>query len=285
MRKIISSLTVSCILAAGFSGAAHAADQRMVYEVYAGGIHAVQAEFLMNTKSKARYDMSLVARTRGLLEKLVPWEGSFSSKGWTLGKNKFTPELHQSTMNWREDTEIKNYNYKKDGTFVSLEVIENGKQKEEKPVEPEVYQDSTDALTAALEVLAHYNETGTCSGRSEVFDGKRRFAQEFKDQGEEFLTSSEYNIFEGKARACTVEVTPINGEWASKPRGWLSIQEQGRAKGTMPTVWIAQLEEGAPAVPVKIRVKTDYGTFFIHLSEYQNDTTKVVAQKRMEEQG
>ncbi len=50
----------------------------------------------------------------------------------------------------------------------------------------------------------------------------------------------------------------------------------------MPTVWLAQLRNGAPAVPVKIRVKTAYGTLFMHLAEYRDGERTVTAETRAE---
>ena len=73
----------------------------------------------------------------------------------------------------------------------------------------------------------------------------------------------------------TVEVKPIAGRWYEKPRGWLSIQEQGRKLGTMPTVWFAQLKETATVVPVRVRVKTEYGTLFMHMTNYESGDIKL----------
>ncbi len=66
---------------------------------------------------------------------------------------------------------------------------------------------------------------------------------------------------------------PLAGKWHAKPRGWLSIQEQGRKLGALPTVWLANMEHGAPAVPVRLRVVTDYGTLYMHVIHYTNDKT------------
>lgn len=49
----------------------------------------------------------------------------------------------------------------------------------------------------------------------------------------------------------------------------MSIQEQGRERSTMPTIWFAKMAEGEPAVPVKIRVKTEYGALIMHLTHYK----------------
>jgi len=103
-------------------------------------------------------------------------------------------------------------------------------------------------------VMENYGKTGKCEGTSLVFDGKRSFEQKFVHEENVELTASKYNIYEGPAAKCTVEVVPKKGKWHSKPRGWLSIQEQGREKGTMPTVWLA---------------------------EYKGKDTKLVAEKRI----
>src|SRR5690606_14417519 len=80
---------------------------------------------------------------------------------------------------------------------------------------------------------------------------------------------SDYNLYSGPAKRCTIEVQPAGGKWHDKPRGWFSIQEQGRNKGTMPTIWVASITPDMPAVPVKVMVKTDYGTLFLHLVGYE----------------
>ncbi len=64
----------------------------------------------------------------------------------------------------------------------------------------------------------------------------------FVAQGTEDLKATKYNVYEGPAEKCTVEVAPAGGKWHEKPRGWLSIQEQGRQHGQLPTVWFARME-------------------------------------------
>lgn len=243
----------------------------------------MQATLDIDLRKKGRYDLVLGAKTRGLLGSLAPWDGTFESHGWTTSAG-YKPQKHQSVATWRGETDVKEYLYNKDGTFKSLTITEPDKDPEKKDVEKDVTDGTVDALTATLSVLENYNENQECNGTSEVFDGKRRFKQVFKHEQSVELKASKYNIYEGTAAECTVEVVPVSGEWHSKPRGWLSIQEQGRERGTMPTVWIAQMSENGPAVPVKIRVKTAYGTLFMHLAEYQNADKMLVAEKRVIEE-
>jgi hypothetical protein len=113
--------------------------------------------------------------------------------------------------------------------------------------------------------MSALKETNLCEGRDDIYDGERRFTLIFRDQGAGSLPESRYNAYTGPARVCTVEIEPKGGRWHKKPRGWLSIQEQGRKKGSLPTVWMAQMPGIPFAVPVKIRVKTNYGTLLMHL--------------------
>ena len=89
---------------------AHAArdSQKLVYEVYAGGIHAVQARLTIDIDQEAkRYDIVLDAETRGLLGKVVPWEGVFESHGWIMPDGLYRPERHQSVTGLGDEKDIK----------------------------------------------------------------------------------------------------------------------------------------------------------------------------------
>ena len=256
----------------------------MIYEVYAGGIHAVQAKLDIDMNPNNKYDLMLAAKTRGLLGSLAPWHGSFESHGLRDENGAQRVQQHKSISTWRDETEVKDYAYDQNGEFINITIDEHDKPPEIKDdIAAEITRDTTDALTATLLMLENYNETGKCEGSSKVFDGDRSFEQSFVHQETVNLTASKYNIYEGPAAECTVEVTPLKGKWHDKPRGWMSIQEQGRERGMMPTVWVASLDDNGPAIPVKIRVKTAYGTLFMHLAEYQNDGKIIVAEKRITE--
>jgi hypothetical protein len=267
---------------ANAQGAAHsiAADiQSMSYDVYAGGFNAVTADLDVSFQENDRYSFKFVARTVGFLASLAPWEGAFETEGWALQGQSAQPELHKSTSVWRSEVEIKEYNYDKNGHFKGLTVTKEGKDRSEEEVNEELTQGTTDALTATLEVMNHVARQGKCEGKSEIFDGKRRFELVFTHEADEVLETTKYNVYEGSTARCTVEVKPLAGSWHKKPRGWLSIQEQGRTKGMMPTVWFASMSEDAPAVPVKVRVKTEFGTLFMHLTEYRNGKVTKIAEK------
>jgi hypothetical protein len=271
-----------CVLALFIpDGRAYASDQiqKMIYDVYAGGFHVVQADVTIDTSNSQHYELFMGAKTHGFLGKVAPWQGTFETNGWKNGGD-LQPQLHRSSAIWRGEEEIKSYNYSKDGGFQSLVIKDHDKPEETEDIDAALTQGTTDALTAGLLVFEQVARGEECTGSSEVFDGKRRFEQIFTYDETDDLSASKYNIYSGPAQKCTVEIKPISGKWHDKPRGWLSIQEQGRERGMMPTVWLANVKDGGPAIPVKIRVKTAYGTLFMHLAQYESGGNTVVAEKR-----
>jgi len=248
----------------------------MTYSVYAGGIHALDATLDIDAHQSDKYAVSLYAKTHGLLGKLAPWFGTFESKGWlNASVQSAKPEKHISSTSWKDELEVKTYRYAQDGTFMGYSVKDEDEDGSIKKTDDKLTQQTTDILSATLEAMMQVAATNKCEGQSEVFDGKRRYKLIFDHKKEALLTKSKYNVYEGKAIECTVRVEPKGGKWHAKPRGWFAIQEQGRKKGSIPTVWLASLKDGAPAIPVKVRAKTNYGTFFLHLQSYAGGDTKL----------
>lgn len=278
--KSALALAFSLSLLSPVSAQAGNEHQSVVYDVYAGGIHALQASLDIDLKNDKRYDLILKAHTRGWLSKLAPWHGSFESHGWKVKINDYRPETHKSIATWREETEVKEYRYNKDRSFDGLLITDHERPTHEKEVENTLTDGTTDILTATLDAMTNVGQGKDCQGASDVFDGKRRFKLKFNHKGTETLSATEYNIYEGPTTICTVEVVPVAGAWHKKPRGWMSIQEQGRERGTMPTVWMGKLSEKGPAIPVKILIKTDFGGLYMHLTDHQKNDPVKIAEKQ-----
>lgn len=249
---------------------AWAAEQHLRYELYAAGLDAVEANATIRENGRA-YSADLEAQTRGLLGRLVPWQGSFHSEGVDGRDAMPLPLLHVSTARDRKHTQVQTYRYGGDGTFKAYDVRTDGRDTTPKDVDPVLTRDTTDALSAALASMRVVAAGKPCAGASEVFDGERRYRLVFHDLGRDVLKPSSYTIYGGPAEKCAAEVVPLQGKWHAKPRGWLSIQEQGRKLGTLPLVWMAAIEPGAAAVPVRVQVATAYGTLVMNVIGYAND--------------
>jgi hypothetical protein len=270
LAALLLSLSGTPAIAAGPATGEHS--QHLDYQIYAAGLNAVTASLDM-TDDSSHYRVTLKTATRGLLGKIVPWEAIFDTTGTIDKKGGLHPALHRSTGHSPKDDEVKEYRYGSNGAFLGYKVTNNGKDETPKTLDPKLTERTIDALTGALGAMRLVESGGQCEGISEVFDGDRRYRLTFHDEGEDMLAANSYNVYEGKARRCAVEVVPVAGKWHTKPRGWLSIQEQGRKKGALPTVWMAKMERGAPAVPVRMKIVTDYGTLYMHVTGYHNDQT------------
>lgn len=242
-----------------------AATSVLTYDVYAGGIHALNAQLTIK-KEPSRYDVILNAATQGFLKKMANWSGRYASKG-NIKSDKVYPMLHEGSSTWKKKTEIKTFKYDGKGNFKAYKSMEANMNTTPQDIDLSLAKGTTDILSATLKTMLAFPKTKICSGEELVFDGDRNFRLTFFDTKTEQLKKSDYNIYAGQAITCKVEVKPEKGKWRKKPRGWLSIQEQGRKMGELPTIWFGQIE-GQPDlyIPVKIRVKTDYGTLFMHLT-------------------
>lgn len=251
--------------------------QAIQYDVYAGGLHALQANLDIDMAKKKDYSLQLSAKTYGLLGKLAPWHGTFESHGWKPSSKDglHMPKLHQSTTTFRDELEVKKYHYNKDGSFKEYSIMDEHSDGSPREVDDELTQGTSDVLSATLNMMQNVVHNNKCEGTSEIFDGKRRYKLIFQHKEDVILDASRWNVYAGPAIKCTVEVQPLAGKWYEKPRGWMSIQEQGKERGTMPTIWMAKMTQEQPAVPVKVRVKTSYGTLFMHMTHYHSHNKKL----------
>ena len=241
----------------------------MLYEVYGGGINAVSGEMEVRSIAPDRYNISFSAYTKGLLGRLAPWRGIFETNGWQGKDGMGRPQWHRSVAIWRGEEELKEYRYNRKGDFLGYQVTENN-ETENKTRDAALTEGTMDVMTATLNAMKRVAQGQACDGESEIFDGSRRFTLIFRYDGDEDLKASRYNVYEGPSQRCIAEVKKGPGKWHDKPRGWISIQEQGRQRGGLPTIWFAKLSPNGAAIPVKVSVKSDYGAMFMHLIRYES---------------
>jgi hypothetical protein len=238
--------------------------KKLTYAVYTGGMNVVMADLDFKFSDDASYSALVSAKTHGFLGKVAPWSGTFETTGHYKGE-KFFPNVHTSVAVWRGEDDQKAYDYDGKGNLTDFKEVEAGKTKPKKELSAELIKDTTDILSATLKVMHNMGRGESCSSSEDIFDGKRRFALKFEPVSETILKSSRYNMYGGEAKKCQIMVEPKGGKWHKKPRGWMSIQEQGRDSGALPTIWLGKLKDSDLFVPVKVKVKTAYGTLMMHL--------------------
>ena len=149
----------------------------MTYDVYAGGIHALNAKLAITSNEKD-YEITLSSKTRGFLKTLAPWSGVFTTSGIFDKDGHAYPLEHASISTWKSATEEKKYTYDGKGNFKSYKVTETREEKDPvdktpKDLDPEISKDTTDLLTATYQLLRSLPQTKSCTGDSLIFDGDR----------------------------------------------------------------------------------------------------------------
>ena len=233
---------------------------KVTYGLFTGGFNVATVNAIYNI-TDTHYKIDANLNTAGVLGTLAPWTGVINTSGNTT-PSAYLPQTHNFASTWRGDTKTNQFKFDNEGQLVSFNKIENnGTAVDEMPL-IDVYQDGAiDILTALLNSM----NGSSCATKQDVTDGKRRFNLIFKSKGSEVLKANDYNRFSGKSEICEIEVIPTAGKWREKPRGWMNIQGQAKAKGQLPLMWFGKVNTELPAIPVRMQIKTDYGTMLLHL--------------------
>ena len=261
MKEKLLPIFLSIIVLFTTSASVYAKDMDLTYDVYAGGFQAMEAK-LSFSGAKKTYEIKFDAKTKGTIGKLFPWRGIYETEG-TAG-SKTTPRSSEAISVWDGESKKVAMKYDRKGNIISRKI--NGKN-EVIQNKNELSKDTVDMLTATLIMLQSVERKSTCNGKVPVFDGKRRFNINFKEDGKVTLKPSKYSIFSGEAMRCVVTVEPVAGfKERDKKRGWLAVQEHSKSNKSLPTLFVARRNSHEPYVPVRMEIKSSYGAVIAHLT-------------------
>jgi hypothetical protein len=279
-KMFMGSLSLALALSLSGGGGAQAQDkpvsQVLGYDLYAGGLRALSATIDMK-KEDGRYAIDLTSGTASGFKIVAPWTGQFAAEGWVL-EGARQPENYKSISKGSEKTTVKTYKYSKNAELVSFSAFENETDKTPDPIDKSLTPAGlVDVLTATLQAIDRVEAGKGCTGSALIFDGDRNFTLSFKDTGIENMERTRFNVYEGPAHACTFSMEPGEGRWPKKKlRGWMMLQAQSRKLGSEPTVWFAQPDPAGAYVPVRVQVKSNYGTIILHLTSVTSTQGKVM---------
>lgn len=240
------------------------------YDVYAGGMHALKANYTTQ-KTADSYELNVSASTNGFIGKLFPWSATYESEG-NIEKGTFTPHHYTSTSAWKKDEKIKKITFT-DGDVNKVSVTEHGKTTSvhSKKIKSDLTSDALDLLTATVLSFEQLpNDLTTCKSETIAFDGKRKFKIILSDGKTETLNKSRYSAFYGPALKCKITVKPLAGfSKKDQKRGWMAIQNHTEEHGKPPSIWLSRLEENGPLIPVRMQIASSYGAVIAHLTGFQ----------------
>jgi len=241
-------------------------DVLLNYDIYAGGFKVLAAELDMSS-SETNYKMNLNAHTQGFIGSLFPWEAEYN----TAGKNengKLIPTLSEEKSSWRGKEKTTKMNYDAKGQVTDKTVNKDGKVYTEKEVDKLLSGNAVDVLTGVLNMMQIVKNSNECNGKIPVFDGKRKFNINLKNEGKKVIEPSRYSVFSGETVKCTLTVEPVAGfKEKDKNRGWLAIQNHSEEYHQLPTIFLAKTQISQQVIPVRLEFKSSYGMVIAHLSK------------------
>ena len=259
----------------GFSAPAPAEETDpvvMTYEVYFGGLHVLSATAELD-RTDRRYRVAAQAETQGILDFFFSWRGTtesvgaFDQVGLETGVETgpeigagagLVPARHRN-HGYRGD-KVRKVALAYDGSGdVAAVLVEPPPDLEEVNALPEGAEIGTiDPLSVIAGLSEAMTQGEACSGEFQVFDGRRRYDLIVTDKGLQRFEANDYSIFQGEARACGIEYRLLGGDRKEKSKYVKTARDR--------VVYVGRPLAEAPAIPVRAKIETDFGTAMAHLT-------------------
>ena len=147
------------------------------------------------------------------------------------------------------------------------------KQDGREPVTPEMTRGAVDPLSALLAALLKPDPATACSGRTPVFDGRRRYDTLPKVLGQANIEPRQAGAYRGPALHCELYIERIAG-YSAKDFAKRRPEEPGFE------VWFARLPGFPILLPVKVFADTRYGETVAMLTRLEKDGQAINLQAR-----
>lgn len=254
LKRLAAAFALTGSLAA--ASTAQAEPLRLDYELYAKGLNALNFSALVDVDEQG-YDIQLQGKTTGVVGLLFSFEMETRSTG-LLEQGNPRPERYRTANRIRS----------RDLRWVHMDYGEAGPDSVRG--RPSPAEDGRDTVSASARKATLDPVSGIfamlldaaegCTGSVEVFDGRRLYDFSGEDRGWVVLTPRDYLAYDGPAHICRLQMQRRNGFSAE-------FESQDRSPGHF-DVWVAEVVEGGPPVPVRIEAETGFGTLRMYLSNY-----------------
>lgn len=236
-------------------------EQVSFYNIYSSGFHVLEAIMTVKRDEKKRTQVNFSARPYGFFGKIVPWNVTTTSYGYFYDE-KFLPYKFESLSEWRGKIKKRELIYNNKGQLQKYIRQTEGEKAKSPKINKDWAKHTTDVLNVFTQVLMSKQP---CNRSYKVYDGKRKFEIILGKPKVVDLIGSRYNVYKGQALQCTVKINRMNG--FDRKESWEIAQEESHRNNITPTVWIAKREGKPFSEIVKLRVKTEFGTTFMHLAD------------------
>lgn len=264
IRACLVLALACCLLAAGQGEArAQARAASVSYDIYTGGIQILELDASISLDA-GRYDLSANLRTRGLMSTLFPWSQANRVAGTTAASFPAPRRFEQRGVFRGKERSVE-IAYR-DGRIAELAVAPVGADDNDRePVPVEDVAGALDPLTGIVALLLRLEAGGSCDGRYDGFDGRRRFTMELVDRGNEAIEVPGARGGPGPARVCDFVYRQTAGY--ARRVSWGPDRQREPREGRF---WIGDPREVAPGIaltrlPLRMEVEGSYGRMLAHL--------------------
>ncbi|MFM7344986.1 MAG: DUF3108 domain-containing protein, partial [Tagaea sp.] len=155
------------------------------------------------------YEIVSSQRSVGFLDWIFPWRSATEVTGLFRGPAS-VPTSYRSEGVFRGNPR-KVELFFEDGKVVRMDTVPENRDDERDEVPLEMRAGAVDPVSAILATIRLANDTGSCSARVPVFDGRQRYDIVFEDLGPREVPRHHASTFQGVARACEFNWVPIAG--------------------------------------------------------------------------
>jgi len=193
-----------------------------------------------------------------------PWEQSNRVAGTTAASFP-APRLFEQRGVFRGKERSVEIAYR-DGRIAELAVAPvGGDDNEREPVPLDDVAGALDPLTGIVALLLRLEAGGSCDGRYDGFDGRRRFTMELVDRGNETIEVPGARGGPGPARVCDFVYRQTAGY--ARRVSWGPDRQREPREGRF---WIGDPRQVVPGValtrlPLRMEVENSYGRMLAHL--------------------
>lgn len=251
------------LLCAGTAAAQEPRSFRAAYDVYTGGLQVVELGIDLSLAA-SRYEVLTRIKTRGMYATLFPWEQVSKASG-QVDASKVAPLRYEQRGTFRGTPRTVDIEYRNGQVSAFRIEPPPAEDNDREPVERDALAGALDPLSGIISVLMQVDRGGACNGRYDGFDGRRQFSIEFTDRGVEKVEAGRPLVYSGDARGCEFVYRQTGGfvrrvTWGPDRQ---RIPQAGRA-------WLASAINGAPVVPVRIEIDSNWGRTIAHLRKPQD---------------
>ncbi len=245
----------------------------LTYEVYAGGLHAFT--FTVDLAlDPSDYRIAAGGETRGLIGALYKWNVRLTAEGQdgarardTTEADPLRPQRYITVNGGRQKPKTMRLDFASAGAYsVTRDPPDSpDPAAADEDLPSHLPTGILDPLSASLVATRNLAESGSCEQTVAVFDGKRRFDLMFSDAGRGDLPKSRLSAYAGPAILCNITMKRISG-FTQKRRYAAHWDED---KDEPPTLWVAQVSEDLPPVPVRFTGAIALGNIVVHLAKVE----------------